>query len=175
MGQMKFENLVIARDLYNNLIADFPDDYKSLIDNAIKDKKDKDVEDSLKQLSGTFLLNSYLNEKHLFLEEEMNYLMEVRGYIIEKISELRNKQNLEFLKKKGKLTPEQLDKYSTKLPKVDKDKIDGRTMPELYRSQIKPDYIERSKTFDTGIVIGVVIGVLVTSVFVVTLGLFGLL
>ena len=165
---MKFENLVIARDLYNNLIADFPDDYKSLIDDAIKDKKDKDVEDSLKQLSGTFLLNSYLNEKHLFLEEEMNYLMEVRGYIIEKISELRNKQNLEFLKKKGKLTPEQLDKYSTKLPKVDKDKIDGRP-------QIKPDYIERSKTFDTGIVIGVVIGVLVTSVFVVTLGLFGLL
>jgi len=168
MGQMKFENLVVARELYNNLIADFPDDYKSLIDNAIKDKSDSDVEDALRQLSGTFLLNSYLNEQHLFLEEEMNYLMEVRGYVGDKISELRNKQNLDFLKKKGKLTPEQLDKYSTKLPKVDKDKIDGRP-------QIKPDYIERSKTFDTGIVIGVVIGVLVTSVFVVTLGLFGLL
>lgn len=113
MIQMKYENIVIAREIYDNLIADFPDDYRSLIDNTLKGKSDSDAEDVISQLS-LFLLNSFLNKKHLFLEEEMNYLMEVRDYIAEKVSELRNKQNLDFLEKKGKLTPEQVDRYSNK-------------------------------------------------------------
>lgn len=161
MGQMKFDNLVVAREIYNNLIADFPDDYKSLIDNAVKDKSDSDIEDVLRQLSGTFILNSYLNEQHLFIEEEMNYLMEVRGYIGEKISELRNNQNLDFLKKKGKLTPEQTEKYSNKkeLPKVEKEKIERFNKP----SEIK-------STFMMGVLVGVGM-----SALVIILRLFGLL
>lgn len=159
---MKLENLVTAREIYNNLIADFPDDYKSLIDNEIKDKSDSDIEDTLRQLGGTFLLNSYLNERHLFLEEEMNYLMEVKGYIGEKISELRNKQNLDFLKKKGKLTPEQTEKYSNKkeLPKVEKEKIERFNKP----SEIKSTFM-----------MGVLVGVVGMSALVIILRLFGLL
>jgi hypothetical protein len=70
---MKYENVVTAREVYNNLIADFPDDYSSVIGNALKDKSDSDAEDVLRQIS-SISLNSFLNEQYLFLEEEMNYL-----------------------------------------------------------------------------------------------------
>lgn len=143
MRQMKYENLVTARDIYDNLIADFPADYSLIIDNALKDKSDSDAEDVLRQLS-IFLLNSFLNEQHLFLEEEINYLMEVRNFISEKVSELRNKQNLEFLEKKGKLTPDQVVKYSNK-----------KELPEVN----KPSYSK--STFMLGVLVGVVISVII--------------
>jgi hypothetical protein len=57
MIQMKYENIVTAREIYDNLIADFPDDYRSLIDNTLKGKSDSDAEDVISQLS-LFLLNS---------------------------------------------------------------------------------------------------------------------
>jgi hypothetical protein len=145
---MKYENVVTAREIYNNLIADFPDDYSSVIGNALKDKSDSDAEDVLRQIS-SISLNSFLNEQYLFLEEEMNYLMEVRDHIAVRISELRNKQNLEFLRKKGKLTPEQVDKYSHKkeLPVVDKEKIER--------------FNTSKSTFMLGVLVGVVMCVIV--------------
>lgn len=145
---MKYENVVTAREVYNNLIADFPDDYSSVIGNALKDKSDSDAEDVLRQIS-SISLNSFLNDQSLFLEEEMNYLMEVRDHIAGRISELRNKQNLEFLRKKGKLTPEQVDKYSNKkeLPVVDKEKIER--------------FNTSKSTFMLGVLVGVVMCVIV--------------
>ena len=145
---MKYENVVTAREIYNNLIADFPDDYSSVIGNALKDKSDSDAEDVLRQIS-SISLNSFLNEQYLFLEEEMNYLMEVRDHIAVRISELRNKQSLEFLRKKGKLTPEQVDKYSDKkeLPVVDKEKIER--------------FNTSKSTFMLGVLVGVVMCVIV--------------
>jgi hypothetical protein len=78
---MKYENVLTAREIYNNLIADFPDDYSSVISNALKDKSDSDAEDVLRQIS-SISLNSFLNDQSLFLEEEMNYLMEVRDHML---------------------------------------------------------------------------------------------
>lgn len=148
---MKYENVLTAREIYNNLIADFPDDYSSVIGNALEDKSDSDAEDVLRQIS-SISLNSFLNDQSLFLEEEMNYLMEVRDHIAGRISELRNKQNLEFLRKKGKLTPEQVDKYSNKkeLPVVDKEKIERFNTSKSNKS-----------TFMLGVLVGVVMCVIV--------------
>jgi len=174
MDELKFEDFADARDLHDEVIKNFPENYKEIIGNRLNNlKADNNIilrkvkRQYLSHLSSLFL-NDYLNSGYLFSEEEMNYIHSVRISLGEFRKSIDDEADKEFLSRKGKLTPEQLDKYSTKLPKVDKDKIDGRP-------QIKPDYIERSKTFDAGIVIGVVIGVLVTSVFVVTLGLFGLL
>jgi hypothetical protein len=152
MRQMKYENIVTSREIYDNLIADFPDDYSSLIDNTLKGKSDSDAEDVLRQLSSIFL-NTFLNEQNLFLEEEINYLMDVRDHITGKISELRNKQNLKFLEKKGKLTPEQVDKY---LPKVDKEKIE--------RFNTSKSTFSRS-TFMLGVLAGIVSVIIFTILF----------
>lgn len=152
MRQMKYENIVTSREIYDNLIADFTDDYSSLIDNTLKGKSDSDAEDVLRQLSSIFL-NTFLNEQNLFLEEEINYLMDVRDHIAGKISELRNKQNLKFLEKKGKLTPEQVDKY---LPKVDKEKIE--------RFNTSKSTFSRS-TFMLGVLAGIVSVIIFTILF----------
>ena len=174
MDELKFEDFTDARDLHDEVIKNFPENYKEIIGYRLNNlKADNNIilrkikRQYLSHLSSLFM-NDYLNNKYLFSEEEMNYIHSVRTSLGEFRKSIDDEADKEFLLRKGKLTPEQLDKYSTKLPKVDKDKIDGRP-------QIKPDYIERTKTFDARIVIGVVIGVLVTSVFVVTLGLFGLL
>lgn len=167
MRQMKFENLVLARETREKIIGSFTDDYGSVIDDVIKDKSSEDAEDILRQMSTTFL-NIILNESHLFCEEEMNYVNDVRNCIHEKVNDIQNKRNIEFLNKKGKLTPEQMEKYSTKLPKVEKEKIE-----KFDRPQLNPEYLGK-KTKDP-FKSGVIVGALAMASIVVALRLFGLL
>lgn len=151
--EMKYEDFTSVTKAHEDIIKNFPDDL-TIIDDLIKDKDDKIAKEILSHLS-TLLLNNVLNNTDLLLEEEMNYINSVRDYIVKKSIEITNKQNKEFLSKKGKLTPEQIEKYSNKpkLPKVDKDKMEQFS----------------KKSFDFGFVAGIVVGFLGACVLILIL------
>ena len=84
MSDLKFEDFIDARELHDEIINNFPENYKDVINNRLdKITADNDIQlrhakkQYLRHLS-TFFLNDYLNKEHLFSKEEMNYVLEVR-------------------------------------------------------------------------------------------------
>lgn len=106
---MDTKNIIEARDCYNFIIGNFPEDL-SIIDKLLKDKETHIAVDMLSHMN-TLFLNDLLNNEHLLSESEKEYIYNIRKHIANKVSNIRDK---DFLDKKGELNKKQLEKYSKK-------------------------------------------------------------
>jgi hypothetical protein len=141
--QLEFEDFKSISEFHKYIHENFPDNYDENIKSLIDGKNDDISKETLIHLN-RLLLNDFLNRSHLFTSEELEYLSEVRSHnsnlfksINEKINE---KKDQEFLSRKGELTTNQVKKY-TKLPEVDRNKIEKFTTTNSYKDGIKLGFI----------------------------------
>lgn len=144
VGNLDYEDFMISKELREEIVEKFPEDYNSVIRQylskvQLKDNTTPSNKDEVRALrhkkidvlsyTNSLFLNDFLNMKHLYSEEEMKYLSEVRTHISNIGVEIKEEIDQEFLSRKGKLNESQKEKYSEKkkLPDVDKSKIEKYT------------------------------------------------
>jgi hypothetical protein len=114
MTGMDFDDYVRVGKLVECFEENFPENYGELIEELIIGKTPRTQIVSLQHLC-TLLLNTHLNKKHLYSEEEIIYLSEIRQHSSRRIKKIKEGIDDEFTRRKGKLTEEQKIRYSNKI------------------------------------------------------------